>query len=204
MIYRIGRRAAAVLAALLLALGLAGVPAGAASLEPVTVTVAGELEVVKVGYNANGPDSPSNAWKEYVDLHNVSGHAVNVLGWSTQDTWADREHGDDPQPGDCNTAVFAAGTGAAYFQHLGTDNPDTEGVETEGLWLPAGEHIRVYTGGSVDRTDNAWHTIALNKTACGYKSHYLGNVEDRVIVKNASGVVVATKSWSFENGFYLN
>ncbi|MEV0993401.1 lamin tail domain-containing protein [Nonomuraea sp. NPDC050202] len=192
-----------VLAGLALLLGGLVTPADAT---PTTaaVVVAGELEIRKVGYNANGTDVPSNAWKEYIDLTNVSGHAVNVEGWSTQDTWADREHGDNPEAVDCNTAVFATGSGASRFQHLTADNPDTTEVETDGVWLPAGEHIRVYTGGSVDRTDNAWHTIALNKSACGYKSHYLGNVEDAVILKDASGATVATKSWSFENGYYLN
>jgi hypothetical protein len=178
--------------------------APAAAVVTVTPSTAGELEIRKVGYNANGSDIASNAWKEHIDLTNVSGHAVDVLGWSTQDTWADRVHGDDPRASDCNTAVFAAGSGSGRFQHLTADNPDTEAVETEGLWLPAGEHIRVYTGGSTDGTDNAWHTIALNKGACGYKSHYLGNLEDEVLLKNAAGVVVATKSWTFENGYYIN
>lgn len=162
-----------------------------------------ELEIVKVGYNANGADNSSNRWKEYIDLKNTSGHAVNVKGWSTQDAWADNANGNTPDAGDCNTAVFSAGSGAAYFQHLGADNPDTPAVETEGLWLPAGQFIRVYSGGSVDTQNNSWHSIALNKSACGYQGHYLGNGGDSIFLKNADGDLVTKFTYDFDNGYYI-
>jgi hypothetical protein len=183
------------LSAVCVTVGVTGIAASA--------TVAPVAEIGTIGYNANGADVPANAWKEYFDVRNVSGHAVNVKGWSTQDTWADRTHGDKPDAADCNTSVWSAGAGAGHFQFLGADNPDTAEVEAEGLWLPAGHTVRVYTGGGVDRRDDELHTIALNKWRCGYKSHYLGNLEDGVKVKAADGALVASKGYSFENGYYV-
>lgn len=189
-------KSAAAFVAVLVAAALAGVPASAAAPPPVRISL--------VGYNANGNDVESNRWKEFIELKNVSGAAVNVEGWYTQDAWAhsNRKTGAD----DCNVAVFAAATvasDATRFQHLSKDNPDTGDVETSGLWLPKGETIRVYTGGNADTTNNGVHTIALNKPNCGYNGHYLGNGGDTVYLKDKDHKVVAKFTYSFEHGYYV-
>lgn len=153
-----------------------------------------ELAIVKVGYNANGADTVSNRWKEYIDLKNVSGGPLDVMGWFTQDAWADSTNGDEAEPGDCNTAIFAA-------DKLPFLDPSSEGADD--LMLPAGHIIRVYTGGLPDTSDNSLHHMVINKSACGYNGHYLGNGGDTVYVKKADGTLVTKFTYSFDNGYWI-
>jgi hypothetical protein len=188
----------AIPAALLAVVGLAA-PASAADDPPA-------MTIVRVGYNATGADTVQNTWQEYIDIRNVSDHAVNIAGWRTYDAWAWTHRGDNPAG--CNTAVFRKATGpadAGGFKYLAADNPDTEGTpENEGLWLPKGEYIRVYTGGQADVTpDNNWHTIAINKPTCGYHGHYLNNAGDTIRLTDATDKVVAEFSYDFRSGYYV-
>lgn len=184
-------------AALLLAVfGLAGAA---------TADDAPALSIVRVGYNAAGADTTANTWQEYIDLKNVSDHAVNIEGWRTYDAWAWEHKGDNPAG--CNTATFrkaTSSTDAGGFQDLTTDNPDTPDTpEGEGLWLPKGEYVRVYTGGQPDAVPNNWHTIAINKPTCGYHGHYLNNTGDTIRLADADGHVVSEFSYDFRSGYYV-
>lgn len=170
-----------------------GVPASASASVPT-----GELAVVKVGYNARGNDRLYNRSKEYIDLRNT-GAAVNVKGWFTQDAWADSENGNTSSPADCNTAIFTK----AALPFLSEDNPGTPAVETDGLWLPAGDLIRVYTGAGPDTIAASPHTMGINKAGCGYYGHYLGNGGDTIHVKKADGTEVATFTYSFDQGYWV-
>ncbi|MEV4078939.1 lamin tail domain-containing protein [Nonomuraea fuscirosea] len=157
----------------------------------------GELAFAKVGYNANGADTLSNRWKEYIDLKNVTGSPVNVDGWFTQDAWAHAEHGDTTGDNACNTAVFTK----MALRYLNTD-ADNDGTD-DGLWLPAGDVIRVYTAGADDATAAGPHTMAINKPGCGYNGHYLGNGGDTIRVKKKDGTLVAIFTYSFEHGYWI-
>jgi hypothetical protein len=190
---------------LLAALCTTAVLAGASAAAAVPSPEAGKVDIVLVGYNANGADVVANGWKEFIDVKNVSTAAVNVDGWFTQDAWADTTYGADAEADHCNTAVFAKATSvgdATRFHYLLADDPDTAG-DQPGLWLPKGHTIRVYTGGNVDTSNNATHSIALNKVKCGYNSHYLGNGGDSVVLKDKAGKVVDRFSYSFDNGYWV-
>jgi hypothetical protein len=162
-----------------------------------TAAATGELKFGKVGYNANGADSQLNRWKEYIDLSNTTGDSLNVKNWFTQDAWADSANGNEAKPSDCNTAIFTS----QALPYLDTDK-DNDGAE-DGLWLPAGHTIRVYTGGADDSTNDSVHTMAVNKPKCGYNGHYLGNGGDTIYVKKADGSEVAKFSYSFEYGYWV-
>lgn len=158
----------------------------------------GELKFGKVGYNANGSDTLANRWKEYIDLSNTTGAPLNVKGWFTQDAWADSANGNDAKPSDCNTAIFSK----AALPYLPEDGPDVD-TDPDGLWLPAGHTIRVYTAGADDATNDGLHSMALNKPSCGFNGHYLGNGGDTIYVKKADGSEVAKFSYSFEYGYWV-
>lgn len=194
-------KSAVLLSAAVIALSAFGLSASAAVESP----YAGKVDVTIVGYNANGADTSANRWKEYIDLKNVSDAAVNVDGWFTQDAWADNTYGAGAEADQCNTAVFAKATSvgdATKFHYLLADDPDTVG-EQPGLWLAKGHTIRVYTGGNVDTSNNAVHSIAINKANCGYNGHYLGNGGDTAFLKDKDGKVVDKLSYSFDNGYYV-
>jgi len=138
-------------------------------------------------------------------FRNDAGKAVNIAGWRTYDAWAWEHKGDNPAG--CNTLTFrkaTSSTDAGGFQDLTTDNPDTPDTpEGEGLWLPKGEYVRVYTGGQPDVVPNNWHTIAINKPTCGYHGHYLNNSGDTIRLADADGKVVAEFSYDFRSGYYV-
>lgn len=155
-----------------------------------------DLTIVRVGYNATGPDTLTNRWQEYIDLKNTSGDALNIKGWFTQDAWAHSKNGNKAKASDCNTAIFTKQT----FPWLDTD-ADDDGTE-DGLWLPAGHYLRIYTGGAADNSDNNVHSMALNKNACGHNGHYLNNGGDTIRVKRADGTLVTTFTYDFKQGYW--
>jgi len=177
-------------AALAAALLAAAAPAPASAAEP-------ELEIVRVGYNAAGPDTLQNRWQEYVDLRNVSDDAVNVKGWFVQDRWAHSKYGNKAKASDCNTAIFTK----EALPYLDTD-ADDDGNE-DGLWLPKGHYIRIYTGGAQDLSNNNVHSMAINKPSCGYNGHFWNNTGDTVYVKRADGSLVTSFSYDFKQGYWV-
>lgn len=180
--------------AMLGVLAIGAVPAAAAA---APASAAPEMEIIKIGYNAAGPDRLTNAWQEYVDLRNTSGGLLNIKGWFLQDQWAHAKNGNTAKPSDCNTAIFTK----EAFPHLDTD-ADDDGVE-DGLWLPKGHHIRVYTAGAPDNSNNDWHTMAINKPSCGYNGHFWNNLEDTARLKRANGTLVTTWPYSFKQGYWV-
>jgi hypothetical protein len=184
------KRISAVLAGAVVALVAVGVTPSSA--------VVPDLTVVKVGYNAAGPDTLVNRWQEYVDLRNTSGGLLNVRDWSVQDAWAHEKNGNNPVAADCNTAIFTK----AGLPWLDKD-ADDDGTE-DGLWLPNGHTIRVYTGGAADNSDNSQHSMVLNRDACGYNGHYLNNLRDSIYVKRANGTLVTKFVYDFTNGYYTS
>lgn len=170
-------------AALLLGVGASTASAQAAA--------PGDLEIVQVGTDAMGGDTLANRYREFIDIKNTGATEVNVKGWETQDSWA-ANHPDST----CNTIKFRKATSvsdAGGFQHLSTHD--------DGLWLPAGHTIRVYTGGSADGTDNTWHTVAINKSGCGLNGHYLNNDTDSVRVVDAEGTQIDKVWWNHQGGY---
>lgn len=197
---KILKTVATVLSAGTLVAGLGVAANAAAPFSP----AAGKVKIVRISMDAVGADTASNTWREYIDIKNVSGTAVNVEGWATFDAWSNNN---DDNPKGCNTITFRKAnsvTDAGGFQHLKVDNPDTKEVETEGLWLPKGHTIRVYTGGAVDSTDNNLHTVAINKSNCGYNGHYLNNNADKVYLKDADGKLVDSKGYNWQGANFLS
>jgi hypothetical protein len=146
-----------------------------------------------------GADTAANRYREYILIKNDTEAPVNVKDWSTQDSWANTTNGDDVVAGDCNTAVFTA----ARLRFLDADNSAVEGVQP-GLWLPAGETITVYSGGSTDTVNDENHFMSLNRESCGLHGHYLNNNNDTVYLRNADGVVVDEKDYNFHGGYTVS
>lgn len=191
---KILKTVATVLSAGTLVAGL-GVAANAAAPSP----AAGKVKIVRISMDAVGADTASNTWREYIDIKNVSGAPVNVKGWATFDAWSNNN---DNNPKGCNTITFRKAnsvTDAGGFQHLPLEH---EGVT--GLWLPAGHTIRVYTGGAVDGVNNNLHTVAINKSNCGYNGHYLNNNADKVYLKDADGKLVSFRQYNWQGANFLN
>jgi hypothetical protein len=174
-------------AGLLLSLGAITAPAQAADTD---------VKIVRISMDAVGADTLTNRWREFVDFKNVGDAEVNVKGWVLTDKWS---HNNDNNPKGCNTITFRKATSvtdAGGFQHLSTHD--------DGLWLPKGHTIRVYTGGDEDSTDNTLHTVAINKANCGYKGHYLNNNADRVFLSNATGDVVDSEGYNWKGANFLS
>lgn len=146
-----------------------------------------DLQISRVGYNANGVDSWTNRNQEYVDVTNTSGAPVDVKGLVVEDSWA-HSNGDD-NPRHCNTSTVTALPGV---------------VEADGkLMLAAGHTVRVYTGSgtpAVFGTGGRIHAIYKNST-CGYHGHYLNNGADTVYI--VLGDAVESLSYDFGNGYYV-
>jgi hypothetical protein len=91
------------LAAALIAVGVAGIASAAA--DPA-------LSVTRVNYNAVGADTLANRWQEAIYLRNTSGAELDISGWKVHDSYANADGGHT------NSYTFPAGTVVKAGSHV--------------------------------------------------------------------------------------
>lgn len=135
-----------------------------------------DLQFGVIGYNARGADNWFNRNKEYVDIKNVSSASINVKGLKVEDNWARNDDSDST----CNTYTVPSD-----------------------VILAAGDTLRVYVGNGTVATNGTYHYVYMNsKPGCGYHGHIFNNLGETVwFYFNGSS---ASKSYGFENGYYIN
>lgn len=135
-----------------------------------------DVSIVRVRYNANGPDTADNRWKEVVYLRARADLAepLDIGGWRIHDTYknADGEWG--------NVYTFPAGT---------TVKP--------------GGAVAVTSAAGVDKTNpnepQGYHMDFRR----GYNGHWLNNGGDIVYLDKADGTNVDSYDYDFDSGYYV-
>jgi hypothetical protein len=158
------------------------------------------VSIDKLGTDAMGADTAANAFREYILIQNDTDGAVNVKDMKTRDEWS---KANPTASSGCNTGTFTHAT----LPTLPTDNPDVAGTQ-DGLWLPKGETIKVYSGGQKFGKVGTTNFMSLNRFNCGLHGHYLNNNNDTVYLYDGDEVtdahLVDYKGYNFHGGYVVS
>lgn len=132
------------------------------------------VHIGDVGYNARGNDSVWNRNKEYIDITLDAG----VTSKDLDNFVITDKWGNDHPSETCNKYTIQ-------------DVTLTDTVRT----------LRVYVGNG-DVTNGPVRFTRFMNSGCGYHGHIFNNLGDTIYLKN--GESVESKSYDFENGYYVN
>lgn len=174
-------KSASLLAAIVAALALFGVPASATSAD-----VPGDvLRIVEVGTDAMGADSYANRNREFVKFQNVSAAAVDVAGVLVEDNWAH--------------ARTVAGDAHTCNTYKIVDLPSNAST-----MVAPGEFVTVFNGsrwGGNRKVGSEYQLFANSDTDCGTFGQFFNNNNDAAHVTKADGTVLSSYSWDLNGGY---
>lgn len=172
------RTFAALVGAVLIAIGLYG-PSTASAATPPTE---GQLQIVEVGTDAMGTDTVGNRNREFVTFTNKTQGDLDIHGVVVEDSWSRM----NTKPHTCNKYVINGlpGQGSAAVLAVGESVTVFNGVRWGGNYKTGSEY-RLYANSDVD---------------CGTAGQFYNNNNDAAyVVRN--NVVLSSQPWDWNGGY---